>query len=421
MNSVCKRVIAGAVLCLAVVGNFAEPVAASGWEYLGLDSRVNVIRRVDNLLLVGTNGGIYSRPLDGSSGAWTFLGLADRNIRGLTAPDPDTIYAGVDNGEEPIYRSVDGGTNWQPHSGNWGGETFHPVFSIAHSPEDHDVLMATGLAVIGRSVNGGASWTTVWNDWEQMAMGVVFIEPDPYAASAWWAGGESAALFPWLLRSEDDGLNWEFEDVQLTGDNRCHDVCFDPNNSDNVYVSMEGQVQRRTGGIWEILLFNNYYLYAIEIDRLRPHILYTGGGQSQEPLALFKTADSGASWSTNAYPPATGVACLNMFLEAYPDSNVLYMATTDGVYRYVDTEASTCCRDGISGNVDMDPEGFRDISDILYLARYALLGGDTPLCMSSANTDGDPECFTDISDILRLARYSLLGGEPPAPCLPQCE
>jgi hypothetical protein len=74
-----------------------------------------------------------------------------------------------------------------------------------------------------------------------------------------------------------------------------------------------------------------------------------------------------------------------------------------------------------TGNVDHDPGNFKDISDILMLARYALLGGDTPPCLAEANTDGDLDCFTDISDILRLARYALLGGVAPAHCLAACE
>jgi hypothetical protein len=84
-----------------------------------------------------------------------------------------------------------------------------------------------------------------------------------------------------------------------------------------------------------------------------------------------------------------------------------------------------CCgtydSEGLSGNVDFDPDNFKDISDILMLARYSLLGGTKPPCIAEANVDGDVDCFTDISDILRLARYSLLGGAAPAPCLALCE
>jgi hypothetical protein len=84
-----------------------------------------------------------------------------------------------------------------------------------------------------------------------------------------------------------------------------------------------------------------------------------------------------------------------------------------------------CCgvydSEGRTGNVDFDPDGFKDITDILMLARFALLGGEVPSCLAEGNIDGDPDCFTEISDILRLARFSLSGGEAPALCIPECE
>lgn len=67
----------------------------------------------------------------------------------------------------------------------------------------------------------------------------------------------------------------------------------------------------------------------------------------------------------------------------------------------------------VCGNVDNDPDGFVDISDILMLARYSLLGGQEPEHLEVCNVDCDPDGFIDISDILVLARFSLLGGAEP--------
>jgi hypothetical protein len=91
----------------------------------------------------------------------------------------------------------------------------------------------------------------------------------------------------------------------------------------------------------------------------------------------------------------------------------------------LEKSSAGCCGfydpEGRTGNVDYDPQNFKDITDILMLARFALLGGDTPPCLAEANTDGDPQCFTDISDILRLARFAFIGGVDPAFCLAACE
>jgi hypothetical protein len=112
-----------------------------------------------------------------------------------------------------------------------------------------------------------------------------------------------------------------------------------------------------------------------------------------------------------------------------PGNHLLYITSGGGILpefvKGTVTVLEACCGmydpDNRSGNVDQDPDNFKDISDILMLARYSLLGGDTPPCLAEGNTDGDPDCFTEISDILRLARYALQGGEAPAYCVETCE
>jgi hypothetical protein len=65
--------------------------------------------------------------------------------------------------------------------------------------------------------------------------------------------------------------------------------------------------------------------------------------------------------------------------------------------------------DWICGDIDGDAFG-PDISDILFVARYALLGGAEPPNLSAADVTCDG--FIDISDILAVARRALLDGEP---------
>jgi hypothetical protein len=74
-----------------------------------------------------------------------------------------------------------------------------------------------------------------------------------------------------------------------------------------------------------------------------------------------------------------------------------------------------CCV-GLRGNVDMDPDDYTDVSDILFLARAVLLGGAEPTCMDEANVAEIEADILDVSDVLYLARAALLGGDPPPPC-----
>ena len=86
------------------------------------------------------------------------------------------------------------------------------------------------------------------------------------------------------------------------------------------------------------------------------------------------------------------------------------------------TKLSTCCI--VRGNVDNDPGGVIDISDLTYLVDYMFTGGPLPPCLAQGNVDGTDE-FTpdeetvediDISDLVYLVDYMFTGGPPPPAC-----
>ena len=91
-------------------------------------------------------------------------------------------------------------------------------------------------------------------------------------------------------------------------------------------------------------------------------------------------------------------------------------------YEHGDTTKLSCCI--VRGNVDNDPGGVIDISDMVYLVDYMFTGGPLPPCLAQANVDGTDE-FTpgeetvediDISDLVYIADYMFTGGPPPPPC-----
>jgi hypothetical protein len=140
------------------------------------------------------------------------------------------------------------------------------------------------------------------------------------------------------------------------------------------------------------------------------------------------TPDQSPGWSFDWEPPVEDAGPVTFYAAGNAANNNL---SNQGDFIYTTSltvnpaDPAPCCGafdpEGLSGNFDYDPENFKDISDILMLARYSLLGGEPGPCLAEGNTDGDPECFLDISDILRLARFSLLGGAAPAPCVAACE
>ncbi|MCB2230140.1 right-handed parallel beta-helix repeat-containing protein [bacterium] len=77
--------------------------------------------------------------------------------------------------------------------------------------------------------------------------------------------------------------------------------------------------------------------------------------------------------------------------------------------------ARGCCV-GTTGNVNDDPAGQVDLSDLITLVNYLFLGGAQPPCLAEANVNGDLVCAVDLSDLIHLVNYLFLGGPPPAEC-----
>ena len=63
-----------------------------------------------------------------------------------------------------------------------------------------------------------------------------------------------------------------------------------------------------------------------------------------------------------------------------------------------------CCT-GITGNVDGDPEGRVNLSDVTTLIGYVYLVGKPICCRATANTNGDIAGKVNLSDIVTLINY----------------
>lgn len=77
-------------------------------------------------------------------------------------------------------------------------------------------------------------------------------------------------------------------------------------------------------------------------------------------------------------------------------------------------DGAPCCVD--RGNIDHDPTGGIDISDLVYLVSYMFDLGPTPPCSGEADVNGDGSPVADISDLVFLVDYMFSGGPAPVPC-----
>ena len=384
--------------------------ALAEWENLGLNNRlVRTIAIEGDYLFAATDSGVYRTLTIDPLHEWAQLGLSNHEIRALMVLDLDTIFAGTESGDTTIYRSIDGGAIWQPFQNGFGNGGFQPVLSFDRLPNQKDTLLATGAAVIARSMDRGLSWQPQWGYWDWWGA-VVFVKVDRQNPSIVWARGEGAIFNPWLFKSTDRGENWRQIKVVYTGDNRCHDIAIHPSNSDLAYVSMEGEVQRTDDGgdNWQIITTNGYYLYSIEIDSLRPSNLYVSTAQLNEPLMFLKSSNGGQSWSEVVDLTQMDTPTYDMLLISCSRASILYLATGHGVFRYTDPVTFLCG--------DADGSGAVSISDVVYLINYIFAGGPAPNPVIA----GDANCSNaiSISDAVYMINYIFGGGASPCAACP---
>ncbi|HEX9916847.1 MAG TPA: hypothetical protein VGB16_03840 [candidate division Zixibacteria bacterium] len=322
-----------------------SPVEQQEWKCLGLGGRwIHKLRLKGNVLYAGTDDGVYRKDITSPDTIWTPIGLQGKHAVALLVVHPDTILASVvitEVGSDTLslFRTTDGGTDWQAFQNGFGGGGSHQVMALAKFPGQSDTLFATGACVVAKSTDGGSSWRRVWGGWHYGGVATHFITVDSASPNTVWAGGESGFFAAYLVKSTDRGENWQTTYPDVGGDNACLGIAIDPSNSDVVYVSMEGKVIKTIDGgtIWNIVLEEvSAYLFAIAINPYYPSVVYvTGGVPTPQPLILYKTRDAGCSWFPISQDAGLTLDVRDFLLLSNGKVDKLYLGTIqDGVYQY---------------------------------------------------------------------------------------
>jgi photosystem II stability/assembly factor-like uncharacterized protein len=241
--------------------------------------------------------------------------------------DPDTIYAGAE--DAALFRSTDGGQNWQELSGLRGhgsGQYWQPgaggmgLHTIVLDPTDPArIFIAISAAGVFRSDDSGATW-------QPMNRGLVsqYALPDPDAEVGHCV--HRIAMHPsrpgvlfmqkhWdVLRTDNAGQSWHEVSGDLPSDfgfpidvhaHEPETIYVVPIKSDSEHYPPEGKLRvyrSRTGGNqWEALTnglpqrdcYVNVLRDSMSVDTLDPCGVYFGttGGQ------VYASASAGDSWA----------------------------------------------------------------------------------------------------------------------------
>jgi len=237
-----------------------------------------------NILYVASGEGLHRPDLSVGDGlykstdagkTWTHLGLRD----GLQIPvlavdprDPNKVFAAVlghpygPSPERGIYRSTDGGRNWQKvisKDENTGGSdveidpsnpdvVYASMWEVREGPwEDRNEFNGSGGGLF-KSTDGGATWHALTNglpkDLSQIYVAIAPSDSRRLYATLGMASGKLA-----VYRSDDSGDTWS----QITTDPRPSgrigggDLAIprvDPKNPDIVYVASTVTMKSTDGG-----------------------------------------------------------------------------------------------------------------------------------------------------------------------------
>jgi photosystem II stability/assembly factor-like uncharacterized protein len=312
-------------------------------------------------------GGIFKTTDAGMTWKESNTGLRVSGIQVLTGDpvDPATIYAG---GDEGLFKSLDGGGSWSqladfqltfpglldPYAA-FPPVAPAPVSSLLIDFTNPKILYAGTTRVNGcfasdillyKSTDGGANWSSSINPENSGCStdGLLAMDPtDPH--TLYLQSGDDWGGYG-LSKSTDGGTTWGF--IGSADLNYVYALVIDPTSPATLYAgtvsnpavpySGIGGVQKSTdgGATWSVIGLAYQHVNLLAMDPLQPSVLYAGVFH----WGLFKSADSGASWSpiNNGLEDLidTGVNVNALIVD--PDQpDVLYLGTTGyGVFKSSD-------------------------------------------------------------------------------------
>jgi photosystem II stability/assembly factor-like uncharacterized protein len=235
-----------------------------------------------------------------------------------------------------------------------------------HPQNRNHYFAAAGSGGVWKTINGGTTWTPVFNDQGSYSIGTVIIDPkNPHIV--WVGTGEnnsqrSVGYGDGVYRSDDSGRSWK--NVGLPHSEHIGRIIIDPRNSEVVYVAAQGPLWGPGGdrglyktidggkkwscvlpisentGVTDVVLDprNPDHLLAAAYQRRR-HVwtLIDGGPES----ALYRSSDAGKTWDkVKAGLPETNLGRIGLAVApSNPDIVYAIIEAADkkgGIFRSTD-------------------------------------------------------------------------------------
>ena len=258
--------------------------------------------------------------------------------------NPDILYASMwefrrtawsfESGGESsaLYKSTDAGKTWNKiHNGFPEGNLGRLAIAVAPSNPKilYTVIEAKEDARKGlyKSEDAGQSWKQLNNDFGITVRPFYFsrITIDPKNEDVIVKGGLSGSI------SRDGGLT--FKDLgNMHSD--IHDIVFDINDSDRMYVGTDGGVYRSWNGGTTMEIVENLPLsqfYHVSVDNEEPYNIYGGLQDNGSWYGPSRATGGVKARDWNSIGPGDGFRVLK-----HPTKNIIYseMQGAENIWRY---------------------------------------------------------------------------------------
>ncbi len=205
------------------------------------------------------------------------------------------------------------------------------VNQMAVDPNDATIWYAGAPAGgIWKSTNAGDSWTTLFDDFPQIGVSGIAIDPNDsntiYIATGDDDAGDSFSVG--VFKSTDGGATWDETGLNPSNTDeatRMNEIVIDPTNSDIVWVGTNAGLQKSLDGgdTWEVKRVGNITDFKLKPDD--PNTIY-----AVSPNQYFRSTDGGDTFTAIAdiLPTAGG----RMVLGVSPaNADVLYILAADTI------------------------------------------------------------------------------------------
>ena len=305
------------------------------WEALpgmhGKSVRAMAVSASDNNVIVaGALDGVY-RSNDGGNN-WQRISSNDgvvKNIESIAVDpkDPNVVYAGT---WHLAWKTSDGGGNWQ-HI-NKGMIDDSDVFSIIVSSANPSEVFASACSGIYKSLSGGDQFEKI--------KGIPFtarrtrvLKQDPSNPAIVYAGTTEG-----LWKSVDEGKNWKRVGSPEVVVN---DVLVDPRNSQRVLLATDRSGVLASNDSATTFTASNHgyshrYVSAILADTKEPNTLYIGLVNDREFGGVFFTRDGGQNWLQKS----SGLDGRDVFTLKQSHNGTLVAGTNKGIFELVSGSSS---------------------------------------------------------------------------------